>query len=418
MSKPRLLIILNRLSVGGPASNTISTASMLCDRFDILLVAGAPNADEQEADNLLEQYKGFRVQKIASMKRSIIPGSDWSAYKEIKNIIRTFQPQIVHTHGAKPGVLGRLAAHRSNVPVVIHTFHGHVFHSYFSSVVSGLIVRIERWLAGYSTALIAINQTLQHELIHQYRIASTEKIKLIRLGIETNRYLDSDGQKRNQFREEFGLPNDAIAIGIVGRLVPVKQHRLFIDLAEEIIRSYSTTKKLQFFIVGDGTEKKKLQEMLAAKQLAYSTAADASAENIPFLFTSWRTDMDRVFAGLDIVLLTSLNEGTPVSLMEAMAAGKPIVSTNVGGVPELIKDGRTGLLAADQKALVAQLTILINNPDLRNQLATGGDGRSKYPAIKIGGNQRTGCVVQLTLACVLSFSSDLFVLLNFFILQL
>ena len=343
---------------------------MLCDQFDILLVAGAPNADEQEADYLLEQYKGFRVQKIASMKRSVIPGNDWRAYNELKNIIHSFQPQIVHTHGAKPGVLGRLAAYRSKVPVVIHTFHGHVFHSYFSSFLSGLIVRIERWLAGYSTALIAINQTLQQELIHQYRIASAEKIKLIRLGIETNRYLDNDGQKRKQFRNEFGLQEDVLAIGIAGRLVPVKQHRLFIEVAEEILRTQAATRKLRFYIVGDGTEKKMLQEMLSAKQLAYSTTADASSENSPFVFTSWRTDMDRVFAGLDIVMLTSLNEGTPVSLMEAMAAGKPIVSTNVGGIPELIEDGRTGMLAADQQGLVAQLTRLLNDVDLQQKLST------------------------------------------------
>ena len=381
MHKPRLLIILNRLSVGGPASNTISAASLLADQFDILLVAGAPNADEQDADYLLEQYKGFRVQKIASMKRSVIPGNDWRAYKELTNIIRTFQPQIVHTHGAKPGVLGRLAAHRNKVPVVIHTFHGHVFHSYFSSFIAGFIVRIERWLAGYSTVLIAINQTLQQELIHRYRIASAEKIKLIRLGIETNRYLDSDGQKRTRFRSEFGLPDDVIAIGIVGRLVPVKQHRLFIEVAGEMLRTHSANKKLRFFIVGDGTEKKMLQELLSAKQLAYasssSSSADASFEQIPFVFTSWRTDMDRVFAGLDIIALTSLNEGTPVSLMEAMAAGKPIVSTNVGGIPELIDDGRTGLLAADQQGLVAQLTRLLNNPDLRQQLATAAAAEAK-----------------------------------------
>lgn len=343
---------------------------MLCNQFDILLIAGAPNADEQEADYLLEQYKGFRVQKIASMKRSVIPGNDWRAYKELKNIIRSFQPQIVHTHGAKPGVLGRLAAHRSKVPVVIHTFHGHVFHSYFSSFISGLIVRIERWLATYSTALIAINQTLQRELINHYRIAAAKKIKLIRLGIETKRYLDSDGQKRHQFRSEFGLPDDAIAIGIVGRLVPVKQHRLFIEVAEEMLRTYAAAAKLRFFIVGDGTEKKMLQDILSAKHLAYTSAADASLETVPFVFTSWRTDMDRVFAGLDIVMLTSLNEGTPVSLMEAMAAGKPIVSTNVGGIPELINDGKTGLLAADQQGLVTQLTRLLNNSDLRQQLAT------------------------------------------------
>ena len=150
----------------------------------------------------------------------------------------------------------------------------------------------------------------------------------------------------------------------------MKQHRLFIEVAEEILRTHAATKKLRFFIVGDGTEKKMLQEMLSAKELAYSAAADASSGNSPFVFTSWRTDMDRVFAGLDIVMLTSLNEGTPVSLMEAMAAGKPIVSTNVGGIPELIEDGRTGLLATDPKGLVIQLTRLLNDVDLQQKLST------------------------------------------------
>lgn len=383
MKKPRLLIILNRFAVGGPASNTISTAALLSEQFDILLVAGAPDVDEQAADHLLEQYKGFRFQQLHSLQRSVVPGNDWKAYRELKQIIHSFQPQIVHTHGAKPGVLGRLAAHRSKVPVIIHTFHGHVFHSYFSGITSGLIVRIERWLARYSTALIAINQTLQRELIDQYRIASSEKIKLIRLGIETNRFRDHAAQKRQQFRKEFGLHEEEIAIGIVGRLVPIKNLSLFLEVAEELLVQSGLTGKLKFFIVGDGTEKAMLEQQLSSKKRSFTHAGSGFSTEASFVFTSWRTDMDMVFAGLDIVVLTSLNEGTPVSLMEAMAAGKAIVSVRVGGIHELIEQGRTGLLATNKEEIVRQLATLINDSSMRQALSTAASAEAEARLSKL-----------------------------------
>ena len=165
--------------------NTLCMAAALSNAFDVLVVAGEPNGDEQPADYLLDQYKGFRFFKIATLRRSVLPAVDWRAYRQLKKIIHEFKPAIVHTHGTKPGVLGRLAAHRCKVPVVVHTFHGHVFHSYFSSFVSACIVQIERWLARYSTALIAISEVLQQELVHTYRIATADKVKLVRLGIAT-----------------------------------------------------------------------------------------------------------------------------------------------------------------------------------------------------------------------------------------
>lgn len=360
MNKPRLLIILNRLAVGGPAFNVISGAALLSKEFEILLLAGAPDADEEPADYLLDQYKGFRFQKINSLKRSVIPGTDRRAYNEIKKVIQEFQPQIVHTHGAKPGVLGRIAARRSKVPVIVHTFHGHVFHSYFSGFVSSLIIRIEQWLAGFSSAIVAISSKLKEELSNKYKIAAADKIQLIRLGIETGRFHDDDGTKRKDFREQFHLTDDTIAIGIIGRLVPVKNHRLFIETAAQVLNR--SNYPLKFFIVGDGTERTSLQELIRSKQLTF---ANSGNDNAQFIFTSWRKDMDAVYAGLDIVMLTSLNEGTPVSIMEAMAAGKPVLSTNVGGISELITNGETGLLASTQTELVAGLLSLIENARLR-----------------------------------------------------
>ncbi|QNA45021.1 glycosyltransferase [Lacibacter sediminis] len=369
MNKPRLLIILNRLAIGGPAFNVISGAAALSNEFEILLLAGAPDADEQAADYLLEQYKGFQFQKINSLKRSVLPGTDWRAYKDITQAIKKFKPQIVHTHGAKPGVLGRLAAYRLQVPVIVHTFHGHVFHSYFSGFTSKIIIRIEQWLAGFSSAIIAISETLKDELANKYNIASANNIKLIRLGIDTTQFCDEDGSKRTSFRNEFNLSNDTIAIGIVGRLVPVKNHRLFIETAAQVLKVKESNHKLQFFIVGDGTGRTSLQQLISSKQLKFAHAGSAEEGNAHFIFTSWRKDMDAVYAGLDIIMLTSLNEGTPVSIMEAMAAGKPVLSTNVGGISELISSGETGLLASTEHELVAGLSSLIANAWLREQLS-------------------------------------------------
>jgi len=366
LSKPRLFIFLNRLAVGGPAINTLSVAAELSRDFEILLVAGEPMRDEQSAEFLLEQYKGFTVKQIKSLRRTILPIQDIKSYYHIKKIIREFKPDIIHTHGAKPGVVGRLAGWRMNVPVIIHTFHGHVFHSYFSSFVSQRIVWIERMLAKISTVVIAINQTLNNELVSKYKIARAEKVKLIRLGVETEKFADTDGSKRQSFRQEFSLSEDALAIGIVGRLVPVKQHSLFIEIAEQLIQS--AKQQLRFFIVGNGPEKNKIEQLIVQKNLTYTV--EATNRNAQFIFTSWRHDMDIVYAGLDIVMLTSLNEGTPVSIMEAMSAAKPVVSTNAGGVAELIDSGKTGFVGTTRKQLTDQVVMLIEDRLKRNEIGS------------------------------------------------
>jgi glycosyltransferase involved in cell wall biosynthesis len=367
LSKPRLLLFLNRLAVGGPAINTLSAAAALSRDFDILLVAGEPMRDEQSADFLLEQYKGFRVERIQSLRRSVLPVQDIRSYCSIKKLIREFKPDIIHTHGAKPGVVGRLAGWRLKVPVIIHTFHGHVFHSYFSPFVSGRIVWIEQMLAKISTAVIAINQTLNKELAGEYKIAAAEKVKLIRLGVETEKFKDADGTKRKTFRQEFSLDENEIAVGIIGRLVPVKQHTLFIEIAEQLLQTVK--KKLRFFIVGNGPEKNNLEQLLLQKKISYTHTGVSFNEAAQFVFTSWRHDMDTVYAGLDIVMLTSLNEGTPVSIMEAMSAAKPVVSTNAGGVAELIETGRTGFVGSDKEQLTEQVLKLIEDPAGRREIA-------------------------------------------------
>ncbi len=371
--KPRLLILLNRLSIGGPASNTLPLASALQEQFEILLVAGNPLPDEQSAQHLLEKYKGFKTIILPEIKRSIQPIEDIRTYKKLLQIIRDFQPQIVHTHGSKPGVLGRLAAAKCKVPVIVHTYHGHVFKSYFSSFVSGMIIRIERMLAKKSHLLIAINEHLQQELINDFKIADASKIKLNRLGIDVHVFNDRDGVLRKQFRNEFQLDENVIAVAIVGRLVKIKQHRLFLDIADELLRKKSNQKRLCFFIVGDGEEYAQLEAYSYKMGHRILKRGEAVNGEFDIAFTSWRKDISCVMSGIDILLMTSLNEGTPVAILEAMAAGKCIISTPVGGIPELLKSADCGFFSSDIKEIVKHIQSLANSSD--DRFADGLKGR-------------------------------------------
>lgn len=309
-----------------------------------MLVAGKPLPDEQSAEFLLEEYKGFRVQILSSFKRAILPVQDIKAYFSIRKIIREFKPHIVHTHGSKPGVLGRIAAHQLKTRVIFHTYHGHVFHSYFNAFISKMIVLLERKLATYTTTIIAINEQLKYELTEVYKIAPVEKIKINRLGIEWEKLQDAQGFERKAFRQEFELTANCIAIGIIGRLVPIKNHSAFIDLAELLLQQYKGPLQLKFFIIGDGEEKQHTIHCIKQKGVSYTETNNPDHYDAQIIFTSWRKDIKRVLAGLDIVTLTSLSEGTPVSILEAMAAGRPVVAKNVGGIKELFINPRTGFV--------------------------------------------------------------------------
>lgn len=362
MSKPRLLIVLNRLSIGGPAVNTLAIAHALRHDFEILLVAGEPAHGEGSAAYLLEKYNGFDVKLSASIKRSILPFNDVAAFFEIKKIIKEFKPQIIHTHGSKPGVLARIAAWQLKVPVIVHTYHGHVFHSYFNPFISSFIVRMERWLAKRSSFVIAINERLKHELEHVYKIAPSSKIILNRLGIDAEKMNDENGTKAAAFRREFKMDASQIAIGIIGRLAPVKNHGVFIELAAALLNKKQFA--LKFFIVGDGDEKPKLEQKLKQSGISYTNAGALYNPEAPVVFTSWRRDLDVVLSGLNLVVLTSLNEGTPVSIMEAMAAGKPVIASNVGGIAELFETNKNGWLYEDASLLPEKCLELIQNPEI------------------------------------------------------
>jgi glycosyltransferase involved in cell wall biosynthesis len=351
--------------------NTLALAYALREDYEILCIAGKPLPHEHSAEHLLQYYTGFKVELISDFKREVFLTKDFAAYQKIKSIIKSFKPDIVHTHGSKPGILGRWAAHRLNVPVIIHTYHGHVFHGYFSRFVSKLIVLLERKMANYTTKIIAINRQLMHDLTKLYQIAGTEKISFIPLGLDINYYEHISRQSDSlNIRRKLGLSDDEIAIGIIGRLVPVKQHRLFIRLAISLLQQYPH-KRFKFFIVGDGPERESLTDKVSAAGYTFTVGKNASSA-ASFHFLLWRTDIPDILSALDIILHTSINEGTPVSIMEAMAMGKPVVATPVGGIPELFQQAGTGYASSYESALLNTLLILSENPEMRQDWGQKG----------------------------------------------
>jgi glycosyltransferase involved in cell wall biosynthesis len=344
----------------------------MAPEFETMLVIGGKDDHEQDADHLTANL-GLSPVVVPEMVRQISPVNDGIAYRKIKRLIEKFRPDIVHTHAAKSGLLGRLAADACKVPVIVHTFHGHVFHSYFSKWKTNTFINIERYLAKRSTGIIAISELQKNELTNIYKICPPEKMQIIPLGLDLDKFQQYQDAKRAEFRRKYYLHDDEIAIGIIGRVVPVKNHSLFVAAAQKVLAQ--TTKRVKFVVIGDGDMRPQMEAAFKAVGIDYAyypeDKRDATA-----ICTSWQTDMDVVLAGLDIVALTSHNEGTPVSLIEAQAAARPVVSTNVGGVADVVTDNLCGYITEPNEAdlFAAALLKLINNAEQRAYF--GAQGRN------------------------------------------
>lgn len=326
----KVLRIINRFNIGGITYNVSYLSKYLEDDFETLLVGG-PEEEGEDSSLYIPEGLGLKPRVLHEFQREINLKSDYKAYKEIKKIIREFKPDIVHTHASKAGAIGRLAAIHCKVPIIIHTFHGHVFHSYFGKFKTNFYKIIERYLAKHSTAIIAISNKQKHELSEMFNIAQKNKIHVVPLGFDLNRFTINKDQNRKEFREKYNLKDDQLAIGIIGRLAPIKNHSLFIESIAHL--KHKGIKNFKAFIIGDGDTRDTITE--ACKQFNVSWSKNPS-DSVDLIFTSWITNVEWALHGLDIVTLTSLNEGTPVSIIEAQAAGKYVVSTNVGGIEDVL----------------------------------------------------------------------------------
>jgi len=295
----KILRIISRLNIGGPS---IHVANLNESIGDSVLVYGELAKGEGSMEYFLDR-KCLDNIKLNSLGREISPLKDLQTIFSLIKIIRQEKPDIVHTHTAKAGFAGRIAAKICGVKDIYHTFHGHVFHGYFSKKKTNLFIKIEQFLASLSTKIIAISEEQKKDLI-KYKICKESKIEVIPLGFDLNPF-------RAITRKQRPKKN----IGIVGRLVPIKNHALFLEIAHGL-------PDFNFIIIGDGELKNELQ-LQASKNVRFS---------------GFTNNMADVYTNLDLLLLTSINEGTPVAVIEAIASGIPVLSTDVGGVKDIIKD--------------------------------------------------------------------------------
>jgi len=348
------LRIIARLNVGGPARHVVLLSQCLDpDRWHTILLAG--RADETEAEMLdLAIDAGIEHRILPDLGRRLNPLRDLRAFADILCAIRRHRPDVVCTHTAKAGALGRVAAFVHRVPARIHTFHGHVFHGYFSGIATRAVIWTERLLARLTSRILAVSDEVARDLVEKHRIAPAGKVRVVRLGLDLDALRD-DGP-RNAFRESLGIPPTAPLLVAMGRVVPVKDHALLLEAFAILARDYPDAR---LAIVGDGPCME-----------ALTTRAGREDLRDRVIFTGWRRDRPPILADMDIAVLTSRNEGTPVALIEAAAAARPAVATNVGGVREVVDDGVTGLLVphGDPSAFAAACGRLLRDAPLRRRM--------------------------------------------------
>jgi glycosyltransferase involved in cell wall biosynthesis len=336
------------------------TARLPRHRFESVLLSGREAPSEGSMHDLAARC-GVRPIAVPGLGRRLSPVDDARSLVFLTRFFRRFRPHIVHTHTAKAGAIGRLAARLTGVPVVVHTYHGHVFHGYFSRPMTSLFLAVERSLARSTSRLLTVSESVKREL-ERYRIGRPGQVAVLPLGLDLDRFLACEA-RGGEFRRELGLGDRSPLVGVVARLVPIKRHEDFIAASALVA---ARIPEAMFLIIGDGERRAELEALVRRQGLA---------ERVRFL--GWRQDLDRIYADLDAVVLTSANEGSPVSLIEAMAAARPVVATRVGGVPDLVEHGVSGLLgeAGDPAATAEAIAALLADPERRRALGQAGRKR-------------------------------------------
>ncbi|MCB0478760.1 MAG: glycosyltransferase [Crocinitomicaceae bacterium] len=363
MKKIKVLRIINRFNLGGPTYNVTFLSRFMSEEFETLLVGGVPDEYETDSLHIPESY-GLHPIIIPELKRAINYKEDKKALKKLREIIREFKPDVVHTHASKAGALGRQAAIKENVPVILHTFHGHVFHSYFGKLKTTFYKTVERRLAKKSTRIICISNKQKEEIGSIHKICPPEKIEVIPLGFDLEKFHANKDENRKNVRAKYQLKENEIAIAIIGRLAPVKDHDFFLNVIENLPKESIT--KIKVFVVGDGELKSEIEEK--------TNELNSKFGEKRVIMTSWINNIDEFNAGMDIICLTSKNEGTPVSLIEAQASGTPVISTNVGGVQDIIDEGKTGYIIekGDLNSYVNKLNEMIQDEKMLENMSQNG----------------------------------------------
>lgn len=353
----RILHIMARLNIGGTTPYLMQLiAQQRAIGNSSRLICGVVGENEGDMHYLADRYR-VDLTVLPSLGREISPLRDLQTLWLLFQLIRKERPDIVHTHTAKAGFIGRIAAWLARTPVIVHTFHGHVFNGYFSPAKTKVYLWLERLCARLSTRIIVLSQSLKRELCEVYHVAPAAKFEIVELGFDLRPYaaldhtssVDETARQAAELRARLTIPADAPLVGIVGRIVGVKNHQMFLQVAQLILKQRPDA---YFVIIGDGDLRTQIEA--EAQTLGISDH---------LRFAGWITDLTMVYRALDLVLMTSLNEGLPVSLIEAMAAGVPVIATRVGGVPDLLENGELGGIVAsqDSAAMAAQALDLLRD---------------------------------------------------------
>ena len=350
MKKIKVLRIITRLNVGGPTIHTVLLTKFLnTDIFESYLLAGEIEENESDMSYFADKYE-IKPIYLPKMKREIRPFDDLKSLIKIIKLIRQIKPDVIHTHTAKAGMLGRTAALLTNTPYIYHTFHGNVFKGYFGKRKTSLFIQIERFLAKHSTKIIAISEQQKKELV-EFKIATPSKIDVIKLGFDFTSLIDNTSNVDTSFRDKYNVPSEAKLIGIIGRLVPIKNHSLFLEIAESIAK---VNQDVYFAIIGDGELREDIEKEIETRGLKDRV-----------FITGFLKNLKPVYQSLDLVLLTSNNEGTPVALIEAMVSKKIIMSTQVGGVEDFVQNRLNGFYfpAGKSEGFIKEITHWLSHPE-------------------------------------------------------
>ena len=347
----KVLQVIARMNVGGPAVIVADLMRGLDPvKFEQKLITGY--CADNEADYLETVATDVKATRIGGLGRSISPMADARAFLKLVALIRRENPDVIHTHTAKAGVLGRLAAILAGSRALkVHTFHGHLLHGYFAGWKIKLVIAIEKYLATRTDILVAVGNQVKEDLIAA-GIGERNQYKVFFPGLPT-----PDDFDRDTVRKEIGLDLDAIYCTFVGRLTQIKRPDRLLDV---VAASVARGLELNFLVAGEG-------------ELFESSKARALEENLPITFLGWRSDIDQLFAASDMAILTSDNEGIPLTLIQAAFAGIPIVAPRVGSIADIVIDGETGFLTSPQAgAMASAISALVTDEDLREELGSVG----------------------------------------------
>jgi len=366
-SEPRVKIlrVIARLNMGGPALHVAYLTAGLTERgYDTTLVAGSLARGEDSMSFVADQ-RGVQVVQIDELGREISPLRDLVATLRLARLIRRERPQILHTHTAKAGTVGRVAALLAGSrrpPIIVHTFHGHVLRGYFGPLRSYFFRLLERGLAAGTTALVAVSPEVRDDLV-ALGVAPSERFVVVRLGIELDERVAPEQNGRAESRRYLGIPGDRFAVGWIGRMTAVKRTD---DVLVAFKRLRDDGVDAVLCMVGDGPDRAQLEQRAHDLGVIRDT-----------LFLGYQEDVAPFYSAFDALVLPSSNEGTPVSAIEALAAGRPVVATRVGGVPDVVRDGKDGFLVetGDTAELADRLAQLARDPELRERMGDAGRAR-------------------------------------------